>query len=169
MASDDVANIPSKTYFYEAYCHPLISTITMKSFLLACCCTCLSLLAAAQDADTRSILNLLETQRQAWNRGDINQFMQGYWESDSLMFIGSSGVTKGYLNTLNNYKRGYKDTAAMGQLYFDILEVRPLSKEYYFVVGKWFLKRSIGDVGGHYTLLLRKIKGKWVIVADHSS
>jgi hypothetical protein len=95
--------------------------------------------------------------------------MQGYWENDSLMFIGKSGVTYGWQNTLNNYKRGYPDTAAMGKLVFNIISVQRLSKEYYTVVGQWQLKRSIGDVGGHYTLLFRRIKGKWVIVQDHSS
>jgi ketosteroid isomerase-like protein len=137
-------------------------------FLLICACIC-CLSVWAQNKDQQAILDLLETQRQAWNRGDIPTFMQGYWNNEGLMFIGKSGVTKGYQNTLENYKKGYQDTAAMGKLQFDILEVRPISKEYYFVVGKWFLKRSIGDVGGHYTLLVRKIKGKWLIVADHSS
>ena len=92
-----------------------------------------------------------------------------YWKSDSLMFIGKKGMVRGWQQTLDNYKKGYPDTAAMGKLSFDIVEVKPLSKEYAFVVGKWMLKRSIGDVSGHYTLLLRRIKGQWKIVADHSS
>jgi hypothetical protein len=78
-------------------------------------------------------------------------------------------VTYGWTNTLNNYKRGYPDTAAMGKLHFELITVNKLSDEYYFVVGKWFLQRSIGNVGGHYNLLFRKINGKWVIIADHSS
>jgi hypothetical protein len=57
----------------------------------------------------------------------------------------------------------------MGQLKFDILHLKRLGKKHYFVVGKWYLKRSVGDVGGHYTLIFQKIKGKWVIVSDHSS
>ena len=95
--------------------------------------------------------------------------MKGYWENDSLRFIGKSGITYGWNNTLANYKRGYPDTAAMGKLQFTILVVKKLSSRYYEVVGKWYLKRSIGDASGHYTLLLRKIKGSWVIVSDHSS
>jgi hypothetical protein len=95
--------------------------------------------------------------------------MKGYWESDSLMFIGKSGVTYGWQNTLNNYKKGYPDTATMGKLNFTIIKVKRLSGEYYQVVGKWHLKRSIGDLSGHYTLLFQKIKGDWVIVTDHSS
>jgi ketosteroid isomerase-like protein len=123
----------------------------------------------AQSKDETAIRSLLAKQTEAWNRGDVVNFMDGYWESDSLMFIGKSGVTRGWANTLNNYKKGYPDTAAMGKLSFNILTVKKLSKEYYFVVGKWFLKRSIGDVGGHYTLLFRKINKHWVIIADHSS
>jgi len=123
----------------------------------------------AQDKNARAILKLLDTQTAAWNKGDLQGFMKGYWENDSLRFIGKSGITYGWNNTLANYKRGYPDTAAMGKLQFTILVVKKLSPRYYEVVGKWYLKRSIGDASGHYTLLLRKIKGSWVIVSDHSS
>ena len=128
-----------------------------------------ALTAAAQPKDEAAIRKLLAVQTEAWNRGDVDAFMQTYWKSDSLMFIGSKGVVRGWQQTLDNYKKGYPDTAAMGKLSFDIIQVKPLSKEYAYVVGKWFLKRSIGDIGGHYTLLLRRIKGQWRIVADHSS
>jgi len=122
-----------------------------------------------QDKNARAILALLDTQTAAWNKGDLQGFMKGYWENDSLRFIGKSGITYGWNNTLANYKRGYPDTAAMGKLQFTILVVKKLSSRYYEVVGKWYLKRSIGDASGHYTLLLRKIKGSWVIISDHSS
>jgi hypothetical protein len=95
--------------------------------------------------------------------------MQGYWKNDSLLFIGKNGPKYGYAITLANYKKGYPDTAHMGKFTSTILSVKKLSKKYYFVVGKWYLKRSVGDVSGHYTLLIRKINGEWVIVADHSS
>ena len=129
----------------------------------------LSLQLSAQSKDEKEIRSILATQTAAWNRGDIDQFMNGYWENDSLMFIGKSGVTYGWTNTLNNYKKGYPDTAAMGQLIFNLIQVKKLSKKYYHVTGKWFLKRSIGDVGGHYTLLFQKINDRWVIISDHSS
>ena len=124
---------------------------------------------SAQSKDETTIRGLLEEQRLYWNTGDKEKFMGTYWQSDSLMFIGKSGVTYGWQNTLDNYKKGYPDTAAMGKLNFDILEVKRLSVMYFFVVGKWHLTRSIGDVGGHFTLLFKKVKSKWVIVADHSS
>lgn len=120
-------------------------------------------------ADEQTIRALLEEQRLAWNTGDLEQFMGTYWQSDSLMFIGKSGVTYGWQNTLTNYKKGYPDTAAKGILKFDVLEVKRLSVMYFFVVGKWHLTRSIGDAGGFFTLLFKKVKNKWVIVADHSS
>ncbi|MBW0177151.1 nuclear transport factor 2 family protein [Sediminibacterium sp.] len=123
----------------------------------------------AQTGDEKIIHDLLERQTRDWNRGDIDAFMKGYWESDSLMFVGKNGATYGYQKTLNNYKKNYPDSTSMGKLRFNILEVRRLSATHYFVLGKWMLTRSIGDLSGHYTLLLKKIKGKWTIIADHSS
>jgi uncharacterized protein (TIGR02246 family) len=143
-------------------------SVIMKSSILSALLV-LSLFASAQSKNEKAIRALLDKQTQAWNKGDIEGFMNGYWENDSLMFIGKSGVTYGWANTLNNYKKGYPDTAAMGKLTFNILQVKKLSAKYYHVVGKWFLKRSIGDVGGHYTLLFRKVNRRWVIIADHSS
>jgi ketosteroid isomerase-like protein len=122
-----------------------------------------------QDHDEKEIRGILSSQSGAWNRGDVDAFMIGYWESDSLMFVGGSGITYGYVNTLANYKKRYPDAAAMGQLIFNLIRISALSKEYYHVTGKWHLKRTIGDVGGHFTLLFRKINGRWVIISDHSS
>jgi len=130
----------------------------------------LGLVAAAQPANDAAVIkNLLQQQTKDWNKGNIEGFMQTYWKSDSLMFIGKSGVVRGWQQTLDNYKKGYPDTAAMGQLTFDIIEVKPLANDYYFVVGKWMLQRTAGNLSGHYTLLFRKLKEGWKIVADHSS
>lgn len=117
----------------------------------------------------QKIERILHEQDEYWNNGDIEGFMQTYWQNDSLMFIGKSGVTYGWSNTLQNYKRGYPNPTAMGKLHFDLLHIKKLSRKYYFVVGKWYLTRSIGDLQGHFTLLIKKIKNHWVIVADHSS
>ena len=122
----------------------------------------------AQSKDETAVRQLLNDQVQSWNRGDIDQFMKTYWQSDSLMFIGKS-VTYGWINTLNNYKKNYPDTTAMGKLSFDIVKMKRLSFQYFYVIGKWHLQRSIGDLSGHYTLLLKKIKDRWVIISDHSS
>jgi hypothetical protein len=117
----------------------------------------------------QKILAILDRQTAAWNSGDVAQFMVGYWNSDSLMYIGKGGVTYGYAATLQSYRRNYSDTAQMGKLKFTILHLKKISPKAYLVVGKWHLTRSVGNIGGHYTLLFRKIRGEWVIVADHSS
>lgn len=135
-------------------------------FLLACF---ISFSSMAQNKNEKAIIELLHEQDQCWNRGDIEGFMDTYWKNDSLMFIGKSGVTYGWQNTMNNYKRGYPDTASMGKLDFKLIKIQRLSRNYYNVVGKWHLSRSIGDLQGHFTLLMRKIKGQWKIIADHSS
>ena len=119
--------------------------------------------------DRQSIINLMEKQRQDWNRGDIDGFMQGYWKSDSLMFVGKNGPTYGWQNTLNNYKRSYPDKATMGELTFDILKVEILDPKNAFVFGGWHVKQEKGTIGGYYTLWFRKIDGVWKIVCDHTS
>ncbi len=134
---------------------------------------CISSFATAQSSDQASdekaIRSMLDEQTKSWNKGDIDGFMVGYWKNDSLTFIGKTGITYGWQNTLDNYRKGYPDTAAMGKLLFTLISVDRLSPEYFSVIGKWELVRSIGNLSGHYTLLLRKIKGKWVIISDHSS
>lgn len=137
--------------------------------LLLFCFLFAATMASAQKSDEVKIRQILAAQTAAWNKGDIQSFMQGYWKSDSLMFIGKNGITRGWQQTLENYKAGYPDTATMGKLSFELISLKKLSADYFFVVGKWLLKRSIGDVSGHYNLLWRKIKGRWYIIADHSS
>ena len=95
-----------------------------------------SLVAFAQSSDDIIIRKILDEQTKAWNEGDIEGFMKGYWKNDSLMFIGKNGINWGWQTTLENYKKGYPDTTAMGKLSFDILIVKKLSPEYYYVVGK---------------------------------
>ena len=140
----------------------------MKFFLLIATLG-ISLTVFAQSKDEAAVRGVLANQSAAWNRGDIDAFMVGYWENDSLMFIGKSGITYGYKNTLANYKKNYPDTTVMGKLTFTLIHVRQLSPEYFHVTGKYYLTRTIGDASGHFTLVFRKINGKWVIVSDHSS
>ncbi|MDP4148110.1 MAG: DUF4440 domain-containing protein [Bacteroidota bacterium] len=127
---------------------------------------------AAQSAESRdeaAIRQEMADQAAAWNRGSLDEVMKTYWNSDSLMFIGQSGITYGYGPTLAHYKATYSDADKMGKLFFSLLEVKRLSGAHYFVVGKWLLKRKAGDIGGIFSLLFRKIGGKWLIVADHTS
>ncbi len=123
----------------------------------------------AQKNDEALIKTMLKDQENAWNLGNLEKFMIGYWESDSLLFIGKNGPKYGYSTTLENYKKSYGDTTKMGKFTSTIISMQKLSSQVYFVVGKWYLKRSIGDLQGHYTLIVQKKKGKWVITADHSS
>jgi len=125
--------------------------------------------ATAQSKEAASIRNVLAQQTLNWNKGNIDSFMTSYWQSDSLMFIGKNGITYGWKKTLDNYKIHYPDTAAMGKLDFNLLRVNPLSANCYFVVGKWHLARTIGDIGGIFTLIFRKINNRWVIISDHTS
>lgn len=133
----------------------LFSTVTVQVF--------------AQRNDKAPILKLLEEQRQAWNRGDITAYMQGYLKSDSLVFVGKNGPEYGWDNTLNNYKKSYPDQKAMGYLSFDIKEVRMISSDHAFILGAWQLKREKDEPKGFFTLLVKKIEGEWKVIADHSS
>ena len=141
----------------------------MKKLLLFICLL-IATVSFAQSASEQEILRILDTQTRSWNAGDIPGFMRGYWESDSLMFIGKSGITYGYAQTLANYLKNYPGKEDMGILTFDIKKTNMLADDACFVIGKWHLKREQkGDLSGHFTLLFRKLKGQWVIVADHSS
>lgn len=138
--------------------------------LLPACSSDYAPVAEAPAETRRAISTLLSTQTAAWNRGDVQGFMQGYWQHDSLVFIGKSGLTYGWQPTLDNYRRSYPDAAAMGQLRFEGLRITPDGPDAAHVVGRWHLTRpAAGDLQGHYLLVLRRIEGRWVIVADHSS
>lgn len=116
------------------------------------------------------IMEVLNRQQENWNKGDIETFMQDYWKSDELKFIGKNGVVKGWKATLERYLKNYPDRATMGQLKFDIKEIDFHSKKSAWVLGQWQLTRpEKGDVGGFFTLIFKKIDGKWVIVSDHTS
>jgi len=141
----------------------------MKKLIVVLICL-FSLQAQAQKVnDKQAILNLLEKQRTDWNRGDVVAFMQGYWKNDSLLFVGKSGATYGWQKTLDNYKKGYPDKAAMGFLTFGIKKVELLTKDRAFVLGSWNVKQEKNELKGYFTLLLRKINGAWKVVVDHSS
>ncbi len=138
----------------------LVVLLFVNSFLIS---------IAQSTAEKRNHLEFWIPKPNPGTKGILKNSMKGCWNSDSLMFMGKSGVTYGYENTLNNYKKSYPDTSAMGKLSYNILQVKKLSPEYYFVVGKWLLTRTAGNLQGHYSLIFRKIKGSWVIVSDHSS
>ena len=97
--------------------------------LMFCLLLAISFSVHAQDSGAASIRQMLAAQTRSWNSGDLDAFMQPYWKSDSLMFIGKNGVVWGWQPTLDNYKKGYPNKDAMGQLSFDIIEVKKLSAD----------------------------------------
>lgn len=119
--------------------------------------------------DEAAIEKIMKMQEDAWNEGNIEKFMEGYWNSDSLTFVGKSGLTYGWQATLNHYKGSYPDKATMGHLTFTLLKKERLGPHSFLVLGKWQLQREKGDTGGHFSLVWKKIKGQWVIINDHTS
>ena len=141
----------------------------MKTILVLFFCGIFPCLCIAQSKDELAVRNILQQQTTSWNTGNIESFMQGYWHNDSLMFIGKSGITYGWQKTLDNYKKNYPDASAMGKLDFTIIEMKKLSPQYYFVVGRWHLARIAGDLSGYFNLLFKKMGNTWFIITDHSS
>ena len=120
-------------------------------------------------ADREAISTVLRAQQTAWNRGDVDTFLAGYWHSPELTFSGSSGVTRGWDGVLGRYKKNYPDRGAMGQLDFSELEFRFLGADAALVLGRWHLKRDKDDVGGVFTLVWQRFPDGWKIIHDHTS
>ena len=118
------------------------------------------------ESDIRAVMN---DQVAAWNRGDIEGFMSGYWRSDKLTFVSGSNVTRGWQPTLDRYKKNYDSRAKMGTLAFSDLEITVLSKDAAVVLGSWSLAREKDNPHGKFTLVFRKFKDGWRIVQDHTS
>lgn len=125
--------------------------------------------SVAQSFAEKEIRDIMDKSAKNWSGGKIDEFMKSYWNSDSVMYVGGNKITYGYHNMLDAYKRAFPDTASMGRLAFDLIDVRELSRDYFLVTGKFFLTRTIGNANGVFTVLFRKINGKWLIVYDHSS
>jgi ketosteroid isomerase-like protein len=104
-----------------------------------------------------------------WNRGDIDAFMKGYWNSEKLVFASGDGLTRGWQPTLDRYKKSYDSRAKMGTLTFSDLEVNVISKDAAVVLGSWSLAREKDNPHGKFTLIFRKFKDGWRIVHDHTS
>jgi ketosteroid isomerase-like protein len=122
------------------------------------------------EADRTAINAVLKAQQTAWNRGDVDAFLVGYWQSPELTFSGSNGVSRGWDGVLARYKKNYPDREAMGELDFSDLEFRFLGSEAALVLGKFHLKReTAGDIGGVFSLVWQKFPDGWKIIHDHTS
>lgn len=144
----------------------------MKRFLLLVFLTASiigSVFSQAKNAKAEGdIRKVMQEQADAWNRGDIEGFMRGYWNSDKLVFV-SSTVTRGWQPTLERYKKSYDSREKMGTLTFSDLEITVLSKDAAVVLGSWALQRANDNPKGKFTLIFRKFKDGWRIVHDHTS
>jgi hypothetical protein len=118
--------------------------------------------------EERAIRALLQSQEAAWNEGNIEGFMEGYWRSDSLRFVGTT-ITEGWQATLERYRKSYPDRAAMGELRFEYYRFHFIDASVCLVTGRYHLKREADAPTGIFSLLLRKINERWVIVYDHTS
>jgi beta-aspartyl-peptidase (threonine type) len=125
--------------------------------------------AEMREQDREAITAVLNAQQAAWNRGDVDAFLVGYWHSPELTFSGSSGVSRGWDGVMARYKKNYPDRAAMGQLDFSELEFHWLGRDAALVLGRWHLKRDKGDIGGVFSLVWQRFPEGWKIVHDHTS
>lgn len=127
-------------------------------------------LAQSKEEKARAeIRKVMDEQAAAWNRGDIEGFMNGYWKSGELKFVSGDRVTRGWQPTLDNYKKSYDTREKMGTLTFSDLDINVLSKDAAVVLGNWSLQRATDKPGGKFTLIFRKLKEGWRIVHDHTS
>ncbi len=121
-----------------------------------------------EDQDKKAIQKVLKAQRIAWSKDNIEEFMEGYWKSDSLKFYGSNGITYGWENTLERYLKSYPTKNHTGTLSFKINDITKISDGAYYVLGEFHLKREVGNADGIFMLIFKKIDGKWKIIADTS-
>ena len=120
-------------------------------------------------SDSLKIVNVLESQKIAWNNNDINEFMNGYLNDNKLVFSGKTGPVYGWKNTKERYLSKYNSKELMGNLKFDINNIFLVKRGVAILLGKFYLKREIGDASGFFTLVFKKVKGKWYIISDHTS
>ncbi len=123
----------------------------------------------SSEKEKTAIRSVMSAQSAAWNAGDIEGFMKGYWNSPELTFVSGVNVTKGWQPTLDRYKKSYDSRAKMGILTFSDLEITILSKNAAVVLGTWKLQRETDAPGGKFTLIFRKFKDGWRVIHDHTS
>jgi beta-aspartyl-peptidase (threonine type) len=112
---------------------------------------------------------VLRAQEEAWNQGDLDAFMEHYWNSDALSFNSGGKTTRGWTETLNHYRERYPTPEQMGRLTFSQLEITPLGESAALVLGQWNLDRESEPLSGNFSLILRKFDGRWLIIHDHTS
>ncbi|QQX77270.1 MULTISPECIES: YybH family protein [Aequorivita] len=139
-----------------------------KLFTFICLIATLNAISQTEAEDKKAILTVLKMQEDAWNQNNLEDFMQGYWKSDSLKFYGSNGLTQGWQKTLDNYKKGYPSKEYTGNLSFTIDAITKIEKDSYYLMGQFHLVRDAGNANGVFLIIFRKIEGEWKIIADLS-
>jgi uncharacterized protein (TIGR02246 family) len=122
-----------------------------------------------RQGDRNAIRAVLDAQQAAWNRGDIDAFLKGYWHSPDLTFSGSNGIFRGWDAVMARYKKNYPSRSAMGTLDFSKLEFRFLGTDAALVLGHWHLKREKDEIGGVFTVVFQRFPEGWRIIHDHTS
>lgn len=115
------------------------------------------------------IKQVMDAQAKAWNAGDLEGFMQGYWKSEEMKFVSGDNVARGWQAALDRYKKSYDTKAKMGTLEFSDLQINLLSKDAAVVLGSWSVVNEKGNPKGKFTLIFRKFKDGWKIIHDHTS
>lgn len=121
------------------------------------------------DASRAAVAAVLHRQEDAWNHGDLDAFMEHYWQSDALTFSSGGKTTRGFSETLQRYRDKYPSKEAMGQLTLSDLEITPLGDSAALVLGRWAVERENEPVSGNFSLVVRKFGDRWLIVHDHTS
>ena len=143
----------------------------MKKILVFLCfiCTLNNYAQTNTEKDIKEIKSLLKSQRLAWSKNNIDAFMEGYWKNDSLKFYGNNGITYGWENTLNRYKKAYPTKDHTGKLNFKLNAISKINDDAYYVLGEFHLKREVGNATGIFMIILKRIDGEWKIIADTSA
>jgi len=147
----------------------LILSLIFAALMLAGTTNSETLNSPPESSDLVAIRALLQAQQEAWNRGDIDTFMVGYWKSDRTEFVGGSGILRGWQAVLDRYRKTYPDKAAMGMMTFSDLEITMLSPDSAYILGRWRLERDKDRPGGVFTLIAKKFPEGWRIIHDHTS
>ena len=153
---------------HGAYAKPHLAALILVA-LISCITFSRSKAAPPRPDDAAAILTLLNDQTAAWNRGDLDDFMEHYWKSDELTFSSGGRTTRGWKSTKENYQKRYPTRERMGRLSFSALEITSLGESAALVLGRWKLERDPAPVEGNFSLVFRRIDGAWVIIHDHTS
>jgi len=153
-----------------------ILLFTFSFLLLSACCikndnqaySTSSVITPVPEATKQAIIEVMTASKEAWNTGSMEDYMQVYWQSDSLQFMGIRSITKGYQQTLANYQKGYPDAATRGTLTYTFHHFNQLAPDCVLVIGKFHLAREMGDAEGYFSLIWKRIEGQWKIILDHT-